>query len=49
MYNTERFRFPYVSYKKNTVNASKKFFEPILFMYYYSNQNLRWDNCEIIK
>jgi hypothetical protein len=49
MYNTERFRFLYVSYKKNTINASIIFFHPLEFMYAYSNQNLRWDNCVNIK
>jgi carbonic anhydrase len=38
MYNTERFRFPYVSYKKNTRIASIKLIHPLEFMYAYSNQ-----------
>lgn len=38
MYNTERFRFPYVSYKKNTIIASIKLIHHLVFMYAYSNQ-----------
>jgi carbonic anhydrase len=38
MYNTERFRFPYVSYKKNAIIASIKLIHHLVFMYAYSNQ-----------
>jgi hypothetical protein len=39
MYNTERFRFPYVSYKKNELNASIKLLNPLVCIYAYYKQS----------